>query len=265
MHVHVRLNHCYRVLDSPTYRALQETAWLGTTFAPRDERTTSRADWSYTGLYLYGEHTYLEFFDDGPQGPPGHAGLAFDLDGGDTPTVADAWANRVGTTRVVLVERPTDGGHVPWFHMACAEPDRHGGMHVWSMEYHHEFLARWRPHLTTARTTQAADVLERYAATVTARPRDEFLLRDVTAIDFSLSREAARFLRGHLEVLVPVDERGAGFSATVGVTRLRATVSEAPLGMTSLQCSLRRAVAADTRTFGRARLRLEGLVGVWEF
>ncbi len=261
----VRLNHLYRVVDSSTYQALRTSDWLGTTFAPRDERTTTRPDWSYTGVYLYGRRTYVEFFDEGPQGPAGYTGLAFDLDAGHTSTVADAWAHRLGATRTAIVERRTDNGSVPWFHLASGDPDRRGGLHVWSMEYHSSFLASWRPELTPARSSDAADVLDRYTARVTDAPRDAFLLEDVTAIDLSLSREALRFLRGHVEVLVPVDERPRGFTATIGVTTIRADGADVPRGLLSLTCSLQRAVPRESRPYGASMLTLNGRTAVWQF
>lgn len=261
----VRLNHLYRVVDPDTYRAVRDDAWVASDFAPREERTTTRPDWSYTGLYLYGRRTYLELFDEGPQGPAGYTGLAFAIARGHTSAIADAWSGRLGATRTTLVERPADGGGVPWFHLACAEPDRRDGVHLWSMEYHPDFLAAWHPNLTSARSTSEADVLDRYAARVTTQPRDGFLLDDITGIDLSLSREACRFLRMHLEVLVPVDERSDGLSATIVGTTIRAAADAAPRGVTAVTCSLQRAVAAETRAFGSSSLELDGRAAVWRF
>lgn len=262
----VGLNHPYRIVDADTYRAVREDPWVGSAFAPREERTTERPDWSYTGVYLYGRRTYIELFEAGAQGPVGHSGLAFAIGRGQTSAIADGWGERLGASRATLVERPLPHGGVPWFHLACAEPDRRDGVHLWSMEYHPDFLAAWHPELTAARSTGEAAVLDRYAARVTSAPRDGFLLDDITAIDLSLSRDACRFLRMHLEVLVPVDERPDGLSATLRGTTIRAQVAdEAPRGVTTLTCSLRRTVAAETRTFGSSSLVLDGRRAVWSF
>lgn len=261
----VRLNHLYRVVDPDSYRAVRDDMWLASDFAPREVRTTTRPDWSYTGVYLYGRRTYLELFDEGLQGPVGQTGLAFAVARGQTSAVADAWNERLGATRTTLVERPADQGGVPWFHLACAEPDRRDGIHLWSMEYHPDFLAAWHPKLTSARSTSEADVLDRYAARVTTQPRDGFLLEDITAIDLSLSREACRFLRMHLEVLVPVDERPDGLSATIVGTTIRVATNEMPRGLTAVTCSLQRAVARETRSFGSSSLALDGRAAVWRF
>src|SRR6516165_8816112 len=61
----VFLNHFYVVLDSPTYRAVEEDAFLRKHFAVNEKRTTTNAEMTYTGLYFYGINTYFEFFDIG--------------------------------------------------------------------------------------------------------------------------------------------------------------------------------------------------------
>src|SRR5262249_52238990 len=46
--VRVPLNHCFRVLDSATYRAIEESEFLRAEFAPVETRTTVRTDRTYT-------------------------------------------------------------------------------------------------------------------------------------------------------------------------------------------------------------------------
>lgn len=259
------VNHVYRVVDAESYAAVRQSAWIGSVLAPREERTTARADWTYTGLYLYGRRTYLELFEPDAQGPVGHTGVAFSLGDGKTSVIADAWGRAAGASRTALIERPGESGDVPWFHLACTEPDRREGLHLWSMEYHPAFLARWHPDLTPARSTDPADVLDRYAARVTHLPRDRFLLDDIVGIDLRLTGAAYALLRHHLDALGPVDEGPHGVSATLGVTTLRAAVSDEPRGLTSITCSLRRSMPRDTRVFGTSVLVLDGATAVWTF
>lgn len=259
------VNHVYRVVDAGSYAAVRDSAWIAAELAPVEERTTARPDWTYTGLYLYGRRTYVELFEAGPQGPVGHTGIAFSVGGGKTSALADAWKRTTGGSRTALVERPADGDGVPWFHLACAEPDRQAGVHLWSMEYHPAFLEQWHPDLTPARTTDPADVLDCYAARVTHLPRDHYLLDDIVGIDLRLTGEGYAFLRQHLDALGAVDEGPHGVTATLGVTTLRAAVSDAPRGLTSITCALRRSVPRDTRTFGTSTLVLDGATAVWTF
>ncbi len=66
----VFLNHVQIVLPSPVYAALQESPFVKNelcSFAEKTNTTRQAAGntWSYTGIYLRGRKTYLEFFEDG--------------------------------------------------------------------------------------------------------------------------------------------------------------------------------------------------------
>jgi hypothetical protein len=260
------LNHLYRVVSPTTYEAIRTSPWIGTQFAPRDERTTTRPDWTYTGVYLYGRHTYVEFFDEGPQGPVGHTGLALALPAAeDTAAIAAAWRRALGGARTALVERPTPEGGVPWFHLACAEPDRRDGLHLWSMEYHAQFLERWHPTLTPARGIAPRDVLDRYAAVVGGAPRDAFLLEDIVSVELELSAAATAFLRAHLASVAAVTDHADGFVSALGGTRVRARTAPEPRGLLSVGCSLQRSVPAATHRFGSSTLSVDERAAIWSF
>lgn len=265
--VPLALNHLYRVVDRETYAAIRISSWIAERFAPRDERTTTRPDWTYTGVYLYGRHTYVEFFqDDGAQGPEGSTGMAFAVrERGDTAALAAAWRETLGAARTALVDRPTPEGGVPWFHLASAEPDRRDGLHVWSMEYDPRFLAEWQPSLTPARGINPGDVLDRYAATVTQQPREAFLLEDIIAIDVELADTAKDFLRAHLAPVVHVRDDRSGFTAVAGATAISVRVHTQPRGLTSMRCSLQHTVERQSHVFGSSELTLDGRDGLWSF
>src|SRR6185312_16926980 len=78
----VLLNHFYIVPDTATFEAMAASEFLRQEFAPGETRTTVRADASYTGLYLYGIHTYCEFLDARRDRRlvPGASGLALGVD-----------------------------------------------------------------------------------------------------------------------------------------------------------------------------------------
>src|SRR6185503_282178 len=59
----VFLNHFYVVIDSATYKDIEQSSFLRGEFAVTEQRTTVRTDMTYTGLYFYGTNTYFEFFD----------------------------------------------------------------------------------------------------------------------------------------------------------------------------------------------------------
>ena len=61
----VYLNHFFLTLDSQTYKEINESSILKDEFAAFEQRTTVRADMTYTGIYFYGTRTYFEFFEAG--------------------------------------------------------------------------------------------------------------------------------------------------------------------------------------------------------
>jgi hypothetical protein len=73
------LNHFFVVVDTATYRALQDSAFVTGAFAPFEKRTTSRNDQTYTGIYWYGRHTYFSLQARRP-GAVGTSGLAFGVE-----------------------------------------------------------------------------------------------------------------------------------------------------------------------------------------
>jgi hypothetical protein len=68
----VYLNHVTVFLPAAAYNALLQSSFLRNEFCGFEEQTVQRdgGAWGYTGVYLRGQHTYLEFFKAGPQARP---------------------------------------------------------------------------------------------------------------------------------------------------------------------------------------------------
>ncbi|HEY4771382.1 MAG TPA: DUF5829 family protein, partial [Myxococcales bacterium] len=75
----VLLNHFYVTPDRATFEAAESGDFLQR-FGALEKRTTVRKDTTYTGLYLYGEHTYLELLhpDSASFGAP--SGIAYGVE-----------------------------------------------------------------------------------------------------------------------------------------------------------------------------------------
>src|SRR5215469_13015461 len=144
----VFLNHFYVVLDSATYRAVEEDTFLRRRFAVNEKRTTTNAEMSYTGLYFYGFHTYFEFFDIGnsPKDSVGDSGIAF---GVDQPGAIRVLQEKLAPSlepNLKSVTRLSQGKQIPWFFMATSKNlPYESGLSCWVMEYHPEFLSNWNP------------------------------------------------------------------------------------------------------------------------
>src|SRR6266446_3949161 len=121
----VLLNHFYVTPDRATFEAA-ERGGLPQDFGALEKRTTVRKDTTYTGLYLYGEHTYLELLhpDSASFGAP--AGIAY---GVETPGELVEVCRAMGASRLEEVSR----GDVPWFR-SC-RPEQLPGLAEWVMEY----------------------------------------------------------------------------------------------------------------------------------
>ena len=67
----VYFNHITIFLSPAAYAAIRESPFLQNEFSAFHERTVQRdgGKWSYTGIFITGQHTYLEFFQAG-QGAP---------------------------------------------------------------------------------------------------------------------------------------------------------------------------------------------------
>jgi Family of unknown function (DUF5829) len=67
----VYFNHVTIFIPAAAYDALRQSSFLRNEFSEFQERTVQRdgGKWSYTGIYIFGQHTYLEFFKAGPDQP----------------------------------------------------------------------------------------------------------------------------------------------------------------------------------------------------
>lgn len=180
----VFLNHFYVVLDSPTYKAIEENAFLRKHFAVNEKRTTTNAEMTYTGLYFYGINTYFEFFDIGnsPKDCVGDSAIAF---GVDQPGAIKVLQKKLGPSlepNLKSVTRMYQGKQIPWFFMATARSlPYESGLGCWVMEYHPEFLANWNLQPGgTNRGISRNEILQRYSEVL--KPLDEPRLEDVVGL-----------------------------------------------------------------------------------
>jgi hypothetical protein len=180
----VFLNHFYVVLDSPTYKAVEEDAFLRQHFAVNEKRTTTNAEMTYTGLYFYGFNTYFEFFDIGnsPKDWVGASAIAF---GVDQPGAIRVLQEKLGPSlepNLKSVTRLYHGKQIPWFFMATSRSlPYESGLSCWLMEYHPEFLGNWNPQPKgTNRGISRKEILQRYSEVL--KPVDEPRLEDVVGL-----------------------------------------------------------------------------------
>ncbi len=185
----IPLNHCLIVLDSATYKAIEQDPFLRREFAATEQRTTTRTDMSYTGLYFYGANTYFEFFDAANQsiGRLGDSAIAFGVDQvGALEAIKTELVSEFSVGQAIT--REFGGKQVPWFYMSVPKsfpPD--SGLRIWVMEYHPRFLSDWNP-LPGGKDQGVSrrQVLQRYTSVLKDTPPKPYL-QDVVALTVAVN------------------------------------------------------------------------------
>jgi Family of unknown function (DUF5829) len=242
----VLLNHFYVKVDRETFAAAEGSAWLRR-FGALEKRTTVRKDASYTGLYLYGERTYLELLHpDSPSfGAP--SGIAYGVE--ERGGLEDLREVLPGPKLEEIAR-----GDVPWFRsLRSGRPLE--GLAEWVMEYVPAFFRGFHPELPPAHPGIArSDALTRYAASCgMTRDRAEGLFEEVVALDIALAATDWQRWRSRALRVEEADLRVT--SAPPG----------APTGILAAHLRLRRDAGRSTERIGNTTLSLDGKSAVWRF
>ena len=266
----VLLNHFYLVLDSPTYKAIEEDAFLRTQFAFNEKRTTTNAEMTYTGLYFYGINTYFEFFDIGnsPKDQVGDSAIAF---GVDQPGAIKILHDKLGSSvepNLKSVTRLYRGKHIPWFFMATSTSlPYESGLSSWLMEYQPEFLGNWNPQpKATNRGITRKEILQRYSEVLT--PVDGPHLEDVVGLTVAADADAANSLIDFCLQLGYQVERKQGDHVVVNgpdfVLRLIPATKNVR-GIREIKMRTRTLPQSEEHPLGQSTLKFAGSCAIWSF
>ena len=186
----VFLNHFYVVIDSATYKDIEQSQFLRREFAVTERRTTVRSDRSYTGLYFYGTNTYFEFFDvaGDPSNQVGFSGFALGVDqAGELQAISKELSPNF-TVDQKTITRQYNGKQVPWFYAGELKDFPIGSsLGVWFMEYHPRFLDEWNPRPGERNQgVSRQQLLQRYAAVLKDIPTKPYF-EDVVALSVALN------------------------------------------------------------------------------
>ena len=198
----VFLNHFYVVIDSATYKDIEQSPFLRREFAVTEQRTTVRTDRSYTGLYFYGTNTYFEFFDVSSDNSRqvGFSGIAFGVDqSGELQAVGRALSPDFPLDQKTIT-RQYNGKQVPWFYTGeQKEFPIDSSLGVWLMEYHPSFLSEWNPQPGGSNQGMSRkQILQRYAAVlkdIPAKPYFDDVVAMTLAIDDGKRKKLAEFCK----------------------------------------------------------------------
>ncbi|MGA9769356.1 MAG: DUF5829 family protein [Blastocatellia bacterium] len=193
----VYLNHFFLTVDPTTYKEIWDSPFLKDEFATFEQRTTVRADMTYTGIYFYGTRTYFEFFEAGKasgraEGASGIASGIEETGGSDQLKERLESFLKIKATKSIIT-RKMDDKEIPWFHSVGGNfVDRTPMLMSWTMEYHKDFLNSWYPDLSPAsRGITRREVLERYTAKLgDNEKRKQKYIDDVTEMHLALDDKA---------------------------------------------------------------------------
>lgn len=256
----VLLNHVFFVVERATYDALAHAEFLRGEFAVGEERETVRKDTSYSGLYLYGERTYLEFLPAGAAGlAAGTSGLALGL---ESVGASDALAQRLRASNVNVFDAPITRAlgaeTLPWFRMLGVEMPS-APLQLFTLEYDPRFLTRWHPELAPAAPGIArGDVLARYAASLGAlERRAQAAFGDVSAVELALDEAQQQRV---LAACTAFGYEREGDTPLVHAPQFRLTLQRAPqpAGVTGVELTLRHEFTRAPLELGRVRLEFRG-------
>jgi hypothetical protein len=266
----VSLNHFFFVLDAHTYDDVLASEFLKSEFAAAEQRTTVRRDKTYTGFYVYGEHTYFEFFNSAvdERRKLHDTGLAFAIEQEAGAKVVESALQQIGTIETRPTTRQLGDKDVPWFTSVSIDDFIEGsGVHTWLMEYDPGFLTHWHAELGGSQSISRSDVLKRYVAVLPFRPARP-LLGDVRKLTIAVSPDAARSLAEMCERLGYRSSKEGEATILQGPGVILRFVREtaAKRGLQEVVFGLTRPAEKSTLRFGdRSILKLDGTEAIWTF
>jgi Family of unknown function (DUF5829) len=208
----VYFNHVTIFLDPAAYKAIA-TAPILTELAGFSESTAQRdgGTWGYTGLYVRGQRTYLEFMQAGEGRGAGPAGsLSFGMwvdDRSKLPLVRDSLAKQMHSQpQIAPSTNFVNGRDITWFDaLSATDPrDRSVLIRTWIMSLYPEYPRQRYPDLKPEEdgTTREKRGLRQYVAdrylhdvtrfafTVNDKEQDE-LIKEFRAYGYSVRNEGA--------------------------------------------------------------------------
>lgn len=194
----VVLNHAYLVVDEQMYQDIAASEFLRNEFAGFAKRTTKTGQGrTWSGTYLYGEQTYLEFFPPGALDTPETCGIGFGVEQpGGIKVVRDQLARLAGKpVELKLETRQRDQYEIPWFYATALPTVTGATLETWVMEYHPEYLPT-----RDAVFPKGTDPLSRRVYLADRYKPDRYF-QDIIGLTVALKEDEGKRLRDQLVAL----------------------------------------------------------------
>lgn len=263
----VFLNHVNTVLDAATHAAIAASDFVQRELASVVETTVTSGNQAWTGLYLFGEHTYIELFASGTgvNRPRGSSAIAF---GVEVPEAAHQLAERLTNVspaaRHTLRTRTLGERDIPWFYQASINAAQYQDIvRSWVMEIHPNYLRTRFPDIDPAQD----GIGRRHYLHRIYRP--ERLLQDIRHVTLALPPDERIRLEHELEILgytvTQIEDRTEAEGPGLSFTLLPATPEAR--GLRRLDLTLTRPYRGlRTYRFGTSTLQFhDNLTATWTF
>jgi len=261
----VFLSHFNVVLDRATYDELRKSPDIAALAGIEERHTVAGSD-RWSGFYVYGRQTYMEFFaaDTLPKGARQEdcgLGLSVERAGG-----VDAVATRLRSVFADQVEihqqvRTISTGDIPWFIATDINADAPEVMSSWVMEVDPAYLAAMHPGSLVRHPLSREQYLSWNFL-------PDHLLDGVVGIRAALNRVEMTRVANELELIGwSVFRESGGFRAKGPDFKLEVFPPSSRVGIQQVDLRLRRSTANRSIALGSAKLVLDGKTGkliFWE-
>jgi hypothetical protein len=262
----VHLNHAFIVPDAETYDAIRNSDFVKQ-FAVWEERTTKRKDITYTGFYLYGQHTYFEFLKPDDPKLVGGSAIAFGVDRTGDLDLLQKRAEAAGMkTEIQTITRAFNGKDVDWFRSLKRKDEDGPSIGIWTLEYVPTFLSEWNPTPKEKPSVRREDVLKRYAEVVNQKPTKK-ALEDVFTVVMQLPEAGIRASMKDCGVLGFCDSHSVEEPEPAHLRMADAWIMLRKGDVAAITCvmfKLRRRLPYSEHAFGKTKLFIKGDEAVWE-
>lgn len=183
----VYLDHVMVEVSPTTYKTISSSTFLRGYFSSHVIDTITATDDAWTGTYLSGEHTYIEFFSSNAPQDSMSSGIAFSVDqSGAVEKLANSLSQVWGEQ---VQSKLQSGTNMPWYYTVGI--DTSGIFSSWVMEYHPEFTEFVRTSKKKAATTHLSEEenfsgLLRREEMMARDFNPDLLLGDLTGVDIAL-------------------------------------------------------------------------------
>jgi len=254
----VYFSHVYVALDKDTYEAVRGAPEMASLAAGGELQVEANSQ-AWTGFYLKGRHTWIEFFGDrGPSGlKTGNGGLVFTVEQpGGVRAVSRNWLTGFGE-RVLVAPSARGLGQqlVPWMSTLSLR-DSDPAVTASVFELDPAYLPAAHPRAKIGNPLSREEYMD-------SEWLPDLLMNDITSVQVALQRPRLLELGKQL-VLSGWDIRkeGKGFVATGPDMRVTATPAAAGKeGIRVIEFSLQREVPAQSTPLERVRLVVSGKTG----